>query len=660
MPNFEQPSTTKEENKEAERTAFETKDGEKLFARRVESPEDPQVEKIQEMLETHLGKEEVDPIEVMKQSMTGKMETGEEVPPYLVHVAENSKGEIKGVQMGAVVETVNDKREVSEKSGVLLDCYSVVSPEMRNQGIWKELFRNQEKSATKDAERRGLGIKGFMAEAHNDLEPILNQEGVKRAYIKTKDGSFRELPYEQPPLDWNPKTGKPGEDAGIVPEHLMLKLTSGKNGLSGKELMEMVRGMYLYNNYREEEYFKTPKAYERHTGFVKGIEQKLTDFIGKRKVQLLSGSEREAMKNKGIKFIEHRGKEDRAETRKAARVEKMEQKKGWKEHFGGLAEVQLAREKAERELAKEKKAIESAKIPEKGMKTEEILKEAGIEKPAASFEEFQKRLAEKLEKERTYKGERLSEGDKLMMARNSYLAELGYSVRYKGLLLDKAEILDEKNEAIADEKGKPIEFKSFYFSKTERSINDFLKERLKEKLEGRPAKELTEEEMMEKAVKAVENARTNREEKISFLQKTKIFGKEKLGKLVEGLTRLNLGEKLGILRRGKKLAVECGKDLAAIGLTPAMVLEQVGRRVVGEIQTEIGEEKKGIFERRIEAIKEMGDFPNLLELLQRHSQKGSEKIIKGYNNIHEKGKILRFIEAHGGRLGKAMGERITY
>lgn len=306
---FEQPPKEAAKKEETMRVAFETKEGEKFFAERLINPDDPRVKKVQEMLAGHFGKKEVDPLEVMKGAMTGRMETGEEVPPYLIHIAENSKGKINGVHTGAVVETVDSRGNMSEKSGVSLGCYTLVSPEMRGRGVWKALFKAQQESATRDAERRGIEIKGFIGEANKDIEPILNKVGIKRAYIKTKDGSFRELPYEQPPLDWDSKTGKPAKGAGTVPELLVLKLASGENNLSGKKLMEMVRGMYYYNNYREEGYFKTPKAYERHTEFVEGIEQKLADFIGRRRVHLLSAQEREAAKARGIKFVEHMKKE---------------------------------------------------------------------------------------------------------------------------------------------------------------------------------------------------------------------------------------------------------------------------------------------------------------------------------------------------------------
>ncbi len=628
---------------------FETREGERFFAERLISPEDPRVEKVQEMLEGHFGKNEVDPIEAMKQAMIGKMETGEKCASYLIHVAENSKGEIKGVHTGAVVETVDARGDISEKFALSLGCYAVVSPEMRNQGIWENLFQTHEKTAKIDADRRGLEIKGFMTEAHNEIEPILNKQDVKRAYIKTKEG-FRELPYEQPPLDWNARTGKPAKDAGIVPEHLMLKLSSGENRLSGKELMEMVRGMYYYNNYREEEYFKTGKAYKTHTEFVEGVEQKLADFIGKKQVRLLSRGERETMGDKGVKFIEHKTEESKPELKTKA-----EMKKEWKEYFGPLAEAQLEQEKIARrtrQAEKEKEAIKSAEIPQQGMKTSEILKEAGIQKPIESFNEAQERLAERLNRGRTLEGKKLSDSDKFVETRKFYLEELGYSVKYKGVLLDKAEILDENGKSILSDKGKSLEFKSFYFSKTEAQINNFLKERLQEKLEGKSAEKLTEEQKLEKGyqntVKATENAQVTREAKISFLQetfqKTKKLGKETWGKLTEGIARLNLRENLSMgLYRSKELAIEGGKDLAVAGLTPLAAIEEA----VKKIRIDAMVRERVFREGRIKQFEERPLFGEYTEFLRKESQQINEQWAKSHYSLFEKSKILKLIERIG-------------
>lgn len=163
--------------------------------------------------------------------------------------------------------------------------------------------KKEEKETAKDAKER---VRDYITEAHDEIESTLNRQGLKRAYIKA-GRVFFELSYERPPVDWNPETGKPAEGAGAAPEHLMLKLASGKNKVSGKELMEMIRAMYHYKNYREEGYFKSKEAYEEHIKFMKKIEENIEDSaVGKRgkTLHLFSANEREIMEKKGAKFIE--------------------------------------------------------------------------------------------------------------------------------------------------------------------------------------------------------------------------------------------------------------------------------------------------------------------------------------------------------------------
>jgi hypothetical protein len=350
--------------------------------------------------------------------------------------------------------------------------------------------------------------------------------------------------------------------------------------------------------------------------------------------------------------------------------EKTKKAEEWYETFTQLGGTRRGRQ-WEEEYQREKKEVESAKVPEKGMKREDMLKKAGgIEKPAESFGEFQKRLVEKTEKRRTYKGEKLSRGDKLMIERRAYLGELGYSVKYKGALLDKVEILGEDDKPIHDGKGKPIKFGSFYFDKTEKSVNDFLREKVKEKLEGKPAKEMTEEKKEEagvkKAVKETQNQQEEREAKISSLREGKEADGKKLGKAVERLSLISAFKELGVLgfRAGKKLAIEGGKDLAAIGLTPAAAIEEALRERGGTIK--IGEAMEKIFKPAIkESRKGMlkkEDFerlsPRVYEIIEAKTREQSDEIVKARKLIFEKGRILRLLE-NWGIIGKTIGEKLT-
>ncbi|MFH1780720.1 MAG: hypothetical protein ABH841_01850 [Candidatus Nealsonbacteria bacterium] len=318
-------------------------------------------------------------------------------------------------------------------------------------------------------------------------------------------------------------------------------------------------------------------------------------------------------------------------------------------------------EAIEKEMAQEKKAVESAEIPKKGMETREILKEVGIQKPAESFKEVQERLAERLDKSRNFEGKKLSEDDRFVETRKFYLEELGYSIKYKGVLLDKAEILDENGKSILNDKGKALEFKSFYFNKTETQINDFLKGKLQEKFDGKSAEKLTEEQNLdkgfEKSIKKIDLDQTIREGKIAFA-KAKDFSAEKFNKLKEGVTRLSSGVwgKLGIgYNFGKKLALEGGKDLMAIGLSPAVAIEEAGREIVGSAALR----EKKFREERIQEFEQKPRFKEYTEFLRKESQQLNEKWTGACELLHKKGKILRFLEFSGGRFGQAMGERLT-
>jgi len=354
------------------------------------------------------------------------------------------------------------------------------------------------------------------------------------------------------------------------------------------------------------------------------------------------------------------------------KMERVEEETGkaedWYETFsklGGTRGKERIKE-VEEELVREKKTVESAKIPEKGMKTEDVLKGIGVEKPAESFEEVQKRLGERLEKARTRGGEKLSLVDKNEITRDFYLGELGYSVKYRGLLHGKAELLDEKDETIKNEEGKPMEFKTFFdLGRGETPMVDFLRKNLEKKLEKKPIGELTEEEKQEagvkKAIKETENVQAIREEKISSLKDVKKVGKERLSKLVEGLSYVAALDKLGILgmKKGKDIAVEGGKDLAAIGLSPTAAIEEAGRYIAGRVQVGEAIRKSVIMRGKIRALenipvdKRPEYYNDLLEAAMREgSGKVSEQLVRGYDKIYKKGKIIRLIEMLGGKLSR--------
>jgi len=181
---------------------------------------------------------------------------------------------------------------------------------------------------------------------------------------------------------------------------------------------------------------------------------------------------------------------------------------------------------------------------------------------------------------------------------------------------------------------------------------------------GVEAEDILKEVGAEKKAEEAGKEQEKRKEKISSMKDIKEVGKERLNKLVEGLSYVAAIDKLGILglKKGKKLAVEGGKDLAAIGLTPAAAVEEAGRYVAGRIQ--IGEalrksfivrEKVQLME-KVPAEKRPAYFNDLFEKVLKGTEEASEELMRGYDKIYKKGRILRLIEMLGGKVSKPIGK----
>jgi len=345
------------------------------------------------------------------------------------------------------------------------------------------------------------------------------------------------------------------------------------------------------------------------------------------------------------------------EEEKIESAEEREERKEREWKFGTRTLERI--KKMTEESDEEKKAMESAKIPEKGMGTDEILKEVGIEKPAESLKEIEDRLKDELKGVRVRGGEKPSEAEEIERTRDFYLKELGYSLEYKGLLRGKARLLDAEGKHITDEKDEPREFKAFFRMKKEKTpLIDFLKEELKSKFEKKsekaPAGKTKEEKLeagFQKTVKTAEQEQERREEKISSLQDVKKVGKERLEKLKDGLAYVAALDKLSILglREGKKLAIEGGKDLAATGLTPAAAVEEASRYISGIIHR--GEARR----KEIIAMADAQLSAEGKEALESRTKRATEEYKKGYDLIYKKGRILRLIGMMGGKLSRPVG-----
>ena len=94
------------------------------------------------------------------------------------------------------------------------------------------------------------------------------------------------------------------------------------------------------------------------------------------------------------------------------------------------------------------------------------------------------------------------------------------------------------------------------------------------------------------------------------------------------------------LSEGKRLAIEGGKDLAAIGLTPLAAIEKAGK----ELQWGAAMREMKFRTGRIHQFEQMPRFKEYTELLRKESEPANEKLLRAYESMYKKGKILKLIE----------------
>lgn len=154
----------------------------------------------------------------------------------------------------------------------------------------------------------------------------------------------------------------------------------------------------------------------------------------------------------------------------------------------------------ESQLKEEKEKLdkiykEAKRLPEKEKRGKEVIEKEVERLMKEKKEEF-------LSKQRKLSGEGLSAAEIYNLTRNFYLGELGYDLKYKGILRGKARVWDRKEgKYLLDKKtGKPIEFKASFSPKGETPFLKFLEEEYKKKI--REGLEKTAEEIKERVKKA--------------------------------------------------------------------------------------------------------------------------------------------------------------
>ncbi|MBI4087885.1 GNAT family N-acetyltransferase [Candidatus Kaiserbacteria bacterium] len=300
------------ENRDSPNTSIEA-NGEKYRIETIDRMDHPDIPKVQGLFEKTFDKGEVDPEEVLRSAIEGKTPWGTpDITKYRIYAIKDSQDTVISVMAGGRLD-LKDAQGISNGKQMLMIGYAVTDKDARQGGLATEAYVSAIMDAAREAQSEGKQLAFAAGECTYTSESFWNSLGWKRVYAAEpgKPGSYNELKYMQPALDFNTETGKVAEGAGEAPEHLMIDSFQGAP--PGKEdVLATVRAFYTWCNTWPKEAFTSEEgvtnmgALREHQKHVIGIWEDFKKQITDRgPLTYLSREEREAAQKANVQIIEH-------------------------------------------------------------------------------------------------------------------------------------------------------------------------------------------------------------------------------------------------------------------------------------------------------------------------------------------------------------------
>ncbi|MFY9492988.1 MAG: hypothetical protein WAP55_00670 [Minisyncoccia bacterium] len=218
-----------------------------LRLRRVSKSNDPATTEIFNLLCRTFSEDEADTLETIQSDVTDP-----DVAFFVIQEKNNPR----------VLALINVYVLPVGPSGLQLFIgYVVTDDTERDKSLASRLYRAACLFFMRRSEikaREAYGIVGEMVETVEEF--FLKVGGCRRLYVETPE-RILEIPYIQPPLDFDKRTGRPLKNP--VPEHLMLRLVDYGDELSVEDVLKIVWSIYE-SYFFEEDDFESEKAYHRH------------------------------------------------------------------------------------------------------------------------------------------------------------------------------------------------------------------------------------------------------------------------------------------------------------------------------------------------------------------------------------------------------------
>jgi hypothetical protein len=247
----------------------------------------------------------VDPIEVTRAAIRGTLPNGaKDLTRYRIFIAIDQRtGETISIFSGGLLDLITLNAPL-DREAMFMEAYAVTRIDSQNLGIFRELYMSSLMQAAADAQAERKLLTMVVGECTWHSERAWNAMGQKRIYIETDVAEYTELPYIQPPVDWDSQTGLASEGAGNVPEHLMLEFFDSNPTKEG--IVAAIDGIYRWNNMAPRDFFSSHWAYVVHKHHIEQQKTRLENFLHDNgDLKLLLASDRDGLRKQGITIHEY-------------------------------------------------------------------------------------------------------------------------------------------------------------------------------------------------------------------------------------------------------------------------------------------------------------------------------------------------------------------
>lgn len=288
---------------------------EKFDIELINDPESPTLPKAYQVLAETFKPEEMDSLEIIQEKMNG-LRYGQDMGGKAFALAiKNANEEVQATLIGGLMPLYKEQGEATNDR-VLIIFYMAIKDKMKKFGFGREAMIDAYKYAQEEVKKEKSNFVGAAGECTYTSRDYWEKFGWRRVYVKNENGPIEEIPYAQPPMAYDLKTGEPAEGAGVAPEHLMVQFTDKvkkSNDELKRNVLRVVQTFYKCNNYVARDAFtdaaggekeSAERAFQKHLSAIKPFEDKYIVDLNKGDVALYSQENLKELSSEGIPIIQ--------------------------------------------------------------------------------------------------------------------------------------------------------------------------------------------------------------------------------------------------------------------------------------------------------------------------------------------------------------------